>query len=270
MTRGPSRFRDRLHEIIFESDTPAGRAFDVALLWAILLSVTAVMLESVSTFREQHGSILRFAEWFFTIIFTIEYVLRLIAIRRPASYALSFFGIIDLLAFLPTYVSAFVPGVQALVVIRAFRVIRMFRIFKLVGHVRQARVLATALRLSRPKIIVFLMAMMSILITMGAVIYLVEGEENGFTSIPVSVYWAVVTVTTVGYGDIIPKTPLGQAIASLTMIIGYSIIAVPTGIVSVDLAEASRQASSGQSCPSCSLEGHDIDAVYCKHCAAKL
>lgn len=266
----PKTRRERLHQVVFESDTPAGRAFDVILLWAILLSVAAVMLESVQSVRSQYGDELRAIEWFFTIAFTVEYGLRLLALRKPAAYAVSFFGVVDLLAFLPTYLSAFVPGVQALVVVRAFRVVRLFRIFKLLGHVRQAQVLAVALRLSRPKIVVFFMGVLAIVVTMGAIIYLVEGEANGFTSIPRSVYWAVVTVTTVGYGDLVPRTPLGQIIASVAMILGYAIIAVPTGIVGADLAQASRQLAAGQACPACGIEGHDADAIYCKRCSAKL
>jgi voltage-gated potassium channel len=250
----PSRFRHRLHEIIFESDTRAGRAFDVVLLWVIVLSVASVMLESVAAVRARFGSDLRVAEWVFTILFTIEYLARLLVLRRPLAYARSFFGIVDLLSFLPTYLSAFVPGAQALIAVRTFRVIRLFRIFKLVSHMRQARVIVTALRESRPKIVVFFLGVLAIVVTMGAVIYAVEGEENGFTSIPRSVYWAIVTVTTVG---------------SLAMIMGYAIIAVPTGIVTADIAAASRQ-TSGQACPTCGVEGHDLDAVHCKRCGAKL
>jgi voltage-gated potassium channel len=262
--------RDRLHEVIFESDTRAGRLFDVALLWMIVLSVAAVMLESVASVRARHGGALRVAEWAFTILFTVEFVVRVLVLKRPVAYVFSFFGVVDLLSFLPTYLSAVTPGAQALIAIRAFRVIRLFRIFKLASHMRQARVIATALRLSRPKIAVFLLGILAIVVTMGAVIYLVEGEEHGFTSIPRSVYWAIVTVTTVGYGDMVPRTVLGQIIASFAMILGYAIIAVPTGIVSVDLAEASRQVSSGQACPACGAEGHDIDAVHCNRCGAKL
>ncbi len=266
----PKPLRHRLHEIIFESDTRAGRIFDATLLWLILLSVLAVMLESVSSFRARYGVELRVAEWIFTVLFTLEYLLRLLVLKRPMAYVFSFLGVIDLLSFFPTYVSAFVPGAQALISIRAFRVIRLFRIFKLVSHMRQAQVISTALRMSRPKIVVFMLSIFAIVVTMGSVIYLVEGEENGFTSIPRSVYWAIVTVTTVGYGDMVPKTVIGQIIAALAMIMGYAIIAVPTGIVSADLSEASRQVTSGQSCPSCGIEGHDFDAVHCKHCGAKL
>jgi len=262
--------RDRLHEIIFESDTRAGQLFDAALLWLILLSVGAVMLESVEGVRARYGPALRLAEWAFTIVFTIEYLARIMVLRKPAAYVFSFFGLVDLLSFLPTYLSAGIPGVQALAAVRAFRVIRLFRIFKLAGHMRQAKVIATALRLARPKVAVFLMGVLSIVTTMGAVIYLVEGEANGFTSIPRGIYWAIVTVTTVGYGDMVPRTVAGQVIASIAMILGYAIIAVPTGIVTADLAQASRQHSSGQACPACGAEGHDVDAVHCKRCGAKL
>jgi voltage-gated potassium channel len=262
--------RQRVHEIIFESDTRAGRLFDATLLWLILLSVLAVMLETVGSIRARHGETLRTVEWIFTVLFTIEYLARVVVLRRPVAYVFSFFGVIDLLSFAPTYLSIVVPGAQALIAVRTFRVIRLFRIFKLASHMRHAKVIGTALRLARPKIVVFMLAVLSIVVTMGAVIYLVEGEENGFTSIPVSVYWAIVTVTTVGYGDLAPKTVLGQMIASVAMIIGYAIIAVPTGIVSADLAQAARQASSGQACPTCGVEGHDVDAAFCKRCGGKL
>ena len=266
----PRGWRHRLHEIIFESDTRAGRAFDVALLMAVLLSVLAVMLESVASVRDRFGTELKVLEWVFTLLFTLEYGLRLLALRHPGTYVVSFFGVVDLLSFVPTYLSALFPGAQALVVIRAFRVIRLFRIFKLLRHVHQAQALSQALRASRPKILVFLVGMAGTVVTMGAVIYLVEGGQNGFTSIPRSVYWAVVTVTTVGYGDMVPATPLGQAIAALAMITGYATIAVPTGIIGADLLEATRKLAVGQACPGCGVQGHDADAIYCKHCATKL
>lgn len=262
--------RDRLHEIVFESDTRAGRLFDLMLLWLILLSVAAVMLESVASVRARFGDELRVAEWAFTILFTIEYVVRILVLKRPLAYVVSFFGLVDLLSFLPTYLTAVLPGAQALIAIRAFRVIRLFRIFKLVSHMRQAKVLSTALRLARPKIVVFLLGMVAVVVTLGSVMYLVEGAERGFTSIPRSVYWAIVTVTTVGYGDVVPKTTIGQVVASFAMILGYAIIAVPTGIVSSDLVQASRQVSSGQACPACGIEGHDFDAVHCKRCGSRL
>lgn len=266
----PPGWRHRLHEIIFESDTRAGRAFDVTLLWAIVLSVLAVMLESVASIRARFGTELKIAEWAFTILFTIEYGVRLLALRYPRAYVLSFFGVVDLLSFLPTYLSAFIPGTQALAVVRAFRVIRLFRIFKLLTHVRQAQMLALALRHSRPKILVFLMGIGSVVVTLGAVAYLVEGGANGFTSIPRSVYWAVVTVTTVGYGDMVPRTAMGQAIAGVAMITGYAIIAVPMGIVTADLVQAGRELAAGQACPGCGIQGHDADAVFCKRCATRL
>lgn len=267
----PTRsFRDRLHEIIFENDTRAGRVFDATLLWIIVASVACVMLESVAGIRARWGDELRALEWAFTVLFTVEYLVRVLVLRRPAAYVFSFFGLVDLLSFVPTYVSALLPGAQALSAVRAFRVIRLFRIFKLGSHMRQAKIIGSALRMARPKIAVFLLGIVSIVVTMGAVIYLVEGEENGFTSIPRSVYWAIVTVTTVGYGDMVPKTFAGQVIASFAMILGYAIIAVPTGIVTADLAEASRQHSSGQACPACGAEGHDQDAAFCKRCGVKL
>lgn len=266
----PPSLRHRLHEIIFESDTRAGRAFDAVLLWLIILSVAVVMLESVASIRSAYGGWLRVAEWTFTVLFTIEYLLRLLVLKRPVAYVFSFFGMVDLFSFVPTYLSAAIPGAQALIAVRAFRVIRLFRIFKLATHMRQGTVIMTALRLSRPKIVVFLLGVSAIVVILGAVIYMIEGEAHGFTSIPRGVYWAIVTVTTVGYGDIYPRTPLGQVIASIAMILGYAIIAVPTGIVSVDLAQASRQVSSGQACPTCGSEGHDLDATFCKKCGARL
>lgn len=262
--------RVRLHEIIFESDTPAGKAFDVALLWAIILSVFAVVLESVTSIGLTYGSALRMLEWMFTILFTVEYVLRLACVKKPLQYALSFFGIVDLLAILPTYLSLFFAGAQTLLVIRALRLLRVFRVFKLGRYVGEAKVLITALRASRAKIIVFLGAVLTIVLIVGTLMYLIEGEANGFTSIPRSVYWAIVTMTTVGYGDITPQTVLGQFLAAALMIVGYGIIAVPTGIVTIEIAEASRRALNPHVCRSCSAEGHDTDAVHCKYCGAKL
>ncbi len=267
----PPGIRARLHEIIFESDTPAGKAFDVGLLWAILLSVMAVMLESVTSFRLQHGVLIRNTEWFFTVLFTVEYGLRLLSVRRPLHYALSFFGLVDLLAILPSYLSLFLPGTQSLLVVRVLRLLRVFRILKLTSFLGQAEVLLTALRASRQKIIVFLGGVLSTVVIMGSVMYMVEGEANGFDSIPRGMYWAVVTMTTVGFGDITPKTVLGQFIASLLMIMGYGVLAVPTGIVSVELANASRHpAIDPRACPGCGQQGHDLDAVYCKSCGTRL
>lgn len=267
----PPGLRARLHTVIFESDTPAGKAFDVGLLWAIVLSVVAVMLESVSSFRLQHGVLIRNIEWLFTVLFTVEYGLRLVSVRRPLLYALSFFGLVDLLALLPSYLSLFLPGTQSLLVVRVLRLLRVFRVLRLASFLGQAEVLLTALRASRQKIIVFLGAVLSTVVIMGALMYLVEGEANGFDSIPRAMYWAIVTMTTVGYGDLTPKTVLGQFIASLLMIMGYGVLAVPTGIVSVELANASRHpAIDPRACPGCGLEGHDLDAAYCKSCGTPL
>lgn len=259
-----------MHEVIFEADTPAGKAFDVALLVAIVLSVMAVSLESVAPVRAAFGRELRVAEWVFTVLFTVEYILRLICVGRPIRYAASFFGVVDLLAILPTYLSLFIPGSQSLLVIRALRLLRVFRVFKLAHLVSQAEILMTALRASRGKITVFLGTVMTVVMIVGAAMYLIEGEANGFTSIPRSVYWAIVTMTTVGYGDIAPQTVPGQVLAAVLMVLGYGVIAVPTGIVSVELASAERHHVTTQSCPECAAEGHDHDARFCKICGAPL
>lgn len=264
-----SGWRLRMHEIIFESDTRAGKLFDVALLWAILFSVVAVMLESVKDIEALYGNVLRNVEWFFTILFTVEYIARIISVGRPLKYMTSFLGIIDLLAIIPTYLSLFVAGAQFFLVLRTIRLLRVFRIFKLARFLGEADVLRRALKASRFKITVFLGVVFSSVVIMGTAMYLIEGSENGFTSIPRSIYWAIVTLTTVGYGDIAPRTVLGQVLASVIMIMGYGIIAVPTGIVTVELSQAGKPVTS-QACPSCSLQGHDGDAVYCKHCGARL
>jgi voltage-gated potassium channel len=263
-------WRGRLHEIIFEAETPEGRAFDVALIGLILLSVLAVMLESLRGVRALYGPELYFAEWAFTILFTLEYALRLASVRRPLRYATSFFGVVDLLAIVPTYLGLLIPGGHYLLVVRILRLLRVFRILKLAEHLAEADVLMRALRASRRKISVFLLTVLTLVVIIGTLLYVIEGEANGFTSIPVGVYWAVVTLTTVGYGDISPKTPVGQTLAALVMIVGYGIIAVPTGIVTVEIAQAARKAVSTQSCPECSSQGHDADAIFCKYCAAKL
>lgn len=266
---GPG-WRGRAHEIIFEADTPAGRAFDVGLLWCIVASVAAVLLESVAGIRERWGVPLRVAEWTFTILFTVEYVLRLMTVGRPLRYAWSFFGVVDLLAIVPTYLSLVVSGTQSLIVIRALRLLRVFRILKLAHFVGEAQQLTAALIASLRKITVFLGAVVTLVLIVGALMYLIEGEEHGFTSIPESIYWAIVTLTTVGYGDIAPQTILGKALASTVMILGYGIIAVPTGIVTVELAGVQRQRVSTQACRQCSSEGHDTDASFCKYCGARL
>lgn len=265
-----SSWRYKLHEIIFESDTRAGQVFDFVLLASIVLSVVAVMMESVAQMRADYGPLLVVIEWTFTLLFTIEYVLRLISVRRPLRYATSFFGIVDLLAIVPTYVSLLVPGGQYLLVVRILRLLRIFRVLRLREYLTQADVLVRALRASRFKISVFLLTVSTLVIVVGALMYVVEGEANGFTDIPTSMYWAVVTLTTVGYGDLAPRTSLGQLLASVVMLLGYGIIAVPTGIVTLELSRASQPSISNKACSSCSREGHDPDAVHCKYCGVLL
>ena len=243
--------RRRLRHIIFGVDTPSGKAFDVGLLWAILLSVAAVLLESVPAIRSAYGTPLRIAEWVFTILFTIEYGVRLWIAPRRLAYAISFYGLVDLLAILPTYVSAVFAGTQSLAVVRELRLMRVFRVLKLVRHLREFHALTRALRASRPKIVVFLTGVLSVAIIFGSVMYLIEGDEAGFTSIPTSIYWAVVTMTTVGYGDIAPRTALGQFVALCLMVLGYAIIAVPTGIVSAELTRFEFRNPSARTCPRC-------------------
>jgi voltage-gated potassium channel len=226
------------------------------------------MLDSVSEINKTYGDLLYFVEWFFTVLFSVEYVLRLISIGKPAHYAKSFFGIVDLLAVLPTYISLLIPGTQYLIVMRVLRILRIFRILKLLQYIHESQLLMKALKASRRKIEVFLFAVLTLVIIFGSLMYLIEGEENGFTSIPRSIYWAVVTLTTVGYGDITPKTGLGQALATVIMIMGYGIIAVPTGIVTVELSHA-RERMHHLVCSECSSEDHNPDARYCKDCGAK-
>lgn len=266
-----SGWRLRLYEIIFESDTPQGKLFDLLLLVSILLSVMTVMLESVTEIKENFGGWLLRTEWFFTILFTIEYVARLVVVQNKRKYVFSFFGIIDLLSILPAFLSIFFIGVQSLLVIRTIRLLRIFRILKLVNFLGASDTLKSALNSSRHKIAVFLVTVATSVIISGTVMYLVEGNENGFTSIPRSIYWAIVTMTTVGYGDIAPQTVLGQAIASFIMIMGYGIIAVPTGIVSAEMIQQkSKEKISNQCCPNCLKEGHDKDAIHCKFCGTVL
>ena len=269
-TGAGNRWRLRLHEVIFEADTPAGKWFDVLLILAILMSVVMVMLDSVGTIQRSYGPFLLAGEWFFTILFTIEYLLRLLSVGRPMAYATSFFGVVDLLAILPTYLSIIVPGAQYLLVIRILRVLRIFRILKLVQYLGEARLLTQALRASQRKITVFLFVVVTLVTIFGSLIYLIEDPGDGFTSIPKSIYWSIVTLTTVGYGDISPKTDLGQLLSAIIMIIGYGIIAVPTGIVTVELTQAYKRKVSTQACPECSADGHDTDAKFCKYCGSGL
>ena len=264
-------WRFRLHEIIFGTETPAGRAFDVLLIVSIFLSVGVVMLDSVAAVSAAHGRLLAGLEWFFTLLFTAEYLLRLACVTRPRRYAMSFFGIVDLLAILPTYLTLVLPGAEIFLVIRILRVLRVFRVLKLVQYLGEANLLVRALRASLRKITVFLFAVLCLVVVFGSLIYAIEGEAHGFTSIPKSIYWAIVTMTTVGYGDISPQTSFGQTLAALVMIVGYSIIAVPTGMVTVEIGrQLQSHRSGGRSCPGCGAAGHDDDASYCKICGAAL
>jgi voltage-gated potassium channel len=265
-------WRSRLFAVIFENDTPAGKLFDVILLVLIFLSILLVMLQSIPSLDAKYHQLFYIGEWIVTILFTIEYILRLIAVKSPIRYANSFYGIIDLLSILPTYLSILLPQTQYLLVIRSLRLMRIFRIFKLTQFVREGLSIVLALKASARKILVFLATVFIISIIMGSVVYVVESPFNDkFNSIPQSVYWAIVTITTVGYGDISPVTPLGKFVASLIMLLGYAIIAVPTGIVTVELSKtASREQVHNKACPNCSKEGHDNDASYCKFCGHSL
>jgi voltage-gated potassium channel len=262
--------RLKIHEIIFEADTPLGKTFDVLLLLSIIASVIVIMLESVASIKSEYGNLLFIAEWTFTILFSIEYLLRLYSIGHPTHYARSFYGVIDLVSILPTYLSLVFPGGQYFVVIRLLRMLRIFRILKVVQYIGEANQLVAALRASKRKILIFLFTVAIIVVIVGSAMYVIEGEENGFTNIPRSIYWAIVTLTTVGYGDISPQTPLGQTLASIIMIVGYGIIAVPTGIVTSELTKTKNMKVSTQACINCSSEGHDHDAEFCKYCGTKL
>ena len=264
-----STLREKIKIIIFGTDTKAGKLFDVVLIITIVLSIITVMFDSVLEYNQQYGHMLRIAEWTFTIMFTVEYLLRIYSIRRPISYIFSFFGIIDFLAILPTYLSLFMPGTEVFAIIRVLRVLRIFRVLKLVQFMGEADMLMTAMIASRRKIFIWLFLVMNIVIVMGSVMYLVEGGNTGFDSIPRSIYWAVVTLSTVGYGDVVPQTSLGQAIASFIMILGYSIIAVPTGIVTSEITFAAKSTKE-QRCVVCGKEGLDEHAKFCSNCASKL
>jgi voltage-gated potassium channel len=262
-------WRDKWNQVIFSSDTPAGRFFDVVLLTLILLSVLTVLLESVRSIREAHSLYFRTVEWAFTIIFTLEYAARLISARNAKQYAFSFFGIVDLLAIAPTYLSLLFGMTHSFTVVRSLRVLRVFRILKLTEYIGEADSLRIALQASARKIIVFLLAVFAVVIISGGLMYEIEGEANGFTSIPTAMYWAIVTVTTVGYGDISPNTVAGRVLASILMIVGYGIIAVPTGIVTFEFARVSA-AEPRRRCSACGLDSHDRDAIFCKRCGVRL
>lgn len=263
-------WRKKCFEVIFEADTFAGKLFDVVLMINIIVSVTVVMLHSVESIRIRYGTLLMALEWGFTGLFTIEYILRLVCVNRPFRYAFSFFGVVDLLAILPTYLSLLMKASHSLTVIRLLRVLRVFRVLKFGRCLGEANMLMQALMASRRKIFVFMFTVLTLVVIIGSLIYVIEGQENGFTSIPRSIYWAIVTLTTVGYGDISPQTPLGQLLASFVMIMGYAIIAVPSGIITVEMAKYENKNITSQVCPECTQEGHDHDAKHCKFCGARL
>jgi voltage-gated potassium channel len=265
-------FRQKIHEIIFEADTTNGKLFDIILLAAILLSIVGVMLESVYEIdRKYHELIIAF-EWGFTILFTIEYFFRIYAVNRPLKYIFSFMGIVDLLAIIPTYLIFILPAAHSLSIIRAIRLIRIFRIFKLSRYLRGAHTMQIALRSSRPKIIVFLLSVILLVIILGTLMYVIESgaRTNGFENIPNSIYWAIITLTTVGYGNIVPMTIFGKIVASFIMILGYGIIAVPTGIVTAEFSRKRKEKVNTQVCPDCTTEGHEIEAKFCNKCGAEL
>ncbi len=263
-------WRESVYRIIFGHETAAGRAFDVALIVAILVSVLVVVVESVPSIRATHGPLLLAVEWVFTLVFTIEYGFRLAVVRRPSRYATSFFGLIDLASILPTYLGLVFPATHYLLVIRILRVLRVFRILKLMEYVGEADVLLVALRESRRKVAVFIATVVATTVILGAFMYLIEGGTPGFTSIPTSIYWTIVTITTVGYGDIAPRTPLGQALASVVMLLGYALVAVPTGIVTMELSRARQPAREVSRCPACGSADHDPDARFCKRCGERM
>ena len=263
--------KDKLYRIIFEADTKAGKNFDVILIITILISVFVVLLESIPSLNREYGFYFRIVEWIVTILFSIEYIARIFVARKSLSYIFSFFGVIDLLAVLPAYLGLFLTGTGSLLIIRALRLLRIFRIFKLSRYTSEGQVIIDALKASKVKIGVFLFAVLTVILIIGTIMYLIEGEKNGFTSIPRAMYWTVVTITTVGYGDIAPQTPVGQFIAGVAMLIGYAIIAVPTGIVTVEFSKAKdRKRNNNSSCPECQAQVHGSDARYCYKCGASL
>jgi len=265
-------FKKKIHEVIFEADTRSGKLFDIILLVAILLSVIGVMLESVEEINKEYHNIILAFEWGITILFTIEYFLRIYAVNKPLKYIFSFMGIIDLLAIIPTYLIFIFPAAHFFTVVRSIRLIRVFRVFKLSHYLRGAHTMQIALRSSRPKIVVFLLSVMILVIVLGTLMYIIEGSSDtkGFDNIPNSIYWAIVTLTTVGYGDVFPATAFGKVVASFIMILGYGIIAVPTGIVTSEFARRKREKVSTQACPDCTTEGHEVDSKFCKKCGAEL
>jgi voltage-gated potassium channel len=265
-------WRLRLYTIVFESDTPAGRIFDIVVIVAILLSVAAVLADSVESVASRHGVLLNRLEWMFTILFTIEYIARIACIDRPLRYATSFFGIVDLLAVVPTYLAVLFPEAQVLIDVRMLRLLRCFRIFKLTEYLREFRLLGRAMANSMRKILVFLAVVVIVVLIVGTLMYVIEGPENGFTSIPKAIYWALSTITTVGYGDIVPHTEIGRALAGIVMLIGWGILAVPTGIVTAEMTAQKfvKVEPADRSCGRCGSTGHEADSVYCRLCSARL
>ncbi len=274
------KWKNKLHEVIYEADTPSGKLFDIVLFILIIFSVILVMLESVDDFDQHYHKTLLTLEWVVTIFFTLEYIARLISIKKPWKYVFSFYGIVDFLSTIPLYLSYILAGSQVLLAVRAFRLLRIFRILKLVKFMGEASQLQSALKASRAKIVVFIYVVLILSVIMGTLMYLIEGDEAGFTSIPRSIYWTIVTLTTVGYGDIAPQTNLGQLLATVIMILGYGIIAVPTGIVTAEFTRNKKNKEVGdkgvlvhtntQTCPSCSIEGHRDDATHCFNCGHPL
>ena len=268
MSRQP--LKHHLYVIIFGTHTPAGRAFDISLIIAIVVSLIVLILESIPSVMTEWSQQLRYIEYSFTALFTLEYLLRLYCSPKPKSYATSFYGVVDLLAILPTYLAILFPGASFMGVIRALRVMRIFRILKLVRYLQESNILLRSLLMARRKIFIFFSTVAILVTIFGALIFVIEGPENGFTSIPKSIYWAIVTITTVGYGDLVPQTDLGKALASLTMLLGYSILAVPTGIFTAELHQEMQSHKVLVKCPNCSQSGHDSDAMHCKHCGSEL
>jgi voltage-gated potassium channel len=265
-----NKLRQSTYHLIFDSDTPAAKGFDIVLIFIILVSVASVILESIPSFNARFGGPLHQIEWAITIIFTMEYLARIWSHPKPLNYIFSFFGIIDFLAIIPTYLDVILAGAMSLAVIRGLRLLRVFRIMKITRYSREGRIIVEALKASRVKILVFLFAVIMVVLVIGTLMYLVEGKDSGFTSIPAGIYWAIVTLTTVGFGDITPVTTFGKFIASFVMIMGYGIIAVPTGIVTFEIASSIKSAREKRVCPDCGHGNHDADAHFCKSCGAKL
>ncbi len=262
--------RDNLYRIIFGTDTPAGRRFDITLIVVILLSVSAVIIHSVDSINEQYGDTLRMAEWIFTLLFTAEYIIRLYCSPKPLHYVRSFYGMVDLLSCLPTYIAIIFPGANQLLIIRLLRVLRIFRVLKLFRYMTEASLLMKSMKAARRKIFIFLFSVLVVVTIFGSLMFIIEGPDNGFTSIPKSIYWAIVTVTTVGYGDVTPHTFLGQVVASLAMLTGYAIIAVPTGILSAEIMTEMNKVRLTTRCSNCEKTGHEADAEYCRYCGTEL